>query len=138
MIRDMCLIREILLAVDAWGSPGGDGTFAALGRSKQEIEYNVYQARVAGLVEGSPSMSPGSLFACSVTGLTPAGHDFLEAARDCVIWGELIGRLKSKGMVSPSVQFVKRLLDAAACRSLEAREAWSRPQFVSSNGYSTP
>jgi hypothetical protein len=51
--------------------------------------------------------------------LTWDGHEFLDKIRNQHIWDEVMGDIKSRGFVSASVDFVKKLLDAAIRKQLK-------------------
>src|SRR4051812_33843642 len=117
MKRDMELVRKILLAVESWPPEGGDLKFETLGGPSPEIEYNCYQAIKGGLLDGDYSTADEIMTV--VFGLTPAGHDFLDNARNQFVWDDVMAEIKKKGMVSASVDVVKRLLNKQIKKHLE-------------------
>ena len=81
MKRDMDLIRELLLKLEAWPMERGDVVpvipedkgFSSLGRSAHEIEYHLNLLLERGLID-SPSQSNVGIY---FRGITWEGHDFL-------------------------------------------------------------
>lgn len=82
MLRDMDLIREILLTVEKSSSLNGCRVEVP-GRSPEDLYYNARQAQDAGLIEAR--FLPNST-EFHVLRLTYAGHEFLDAARNHTIW----------------------------------------------------
>jgi hypothetical protein len=124
MKRDMELVRRILLEVESWPLEGGDQTFTALGCQEKEVEYNVYQAIRSGLLDGIIDDTERATegFFYNVFGLTPEGHDFLDAAQDQFIWDEVMGEVRKRGVKNTSFDILKRLLDKAVRRKLGVDE----------------
>jgi hypothetical protein len=91
MKRDMDLIRELLLNLESYPSQYGDFFSFALGdkgiavkgRTDAEVMYHLELLRDRGLIE-----CPGSQPMTGVTfsGLSWAGHDFVDSVRDPKIW----------------------------------------------------
>jgi len=50
---------------------------------------------------------------CFVSGLTPAGHDFLENAKNEFIWDEVMEDVKKRGIMNASVDIIKDMLNKA-------------------------
>ena len=84
MKRDLDLARKILLEIEK--SPVIDDRIDIdiQGYTEDEIEYNLLQLAKADLVELDEIYINESFH--KPKGLTPAGHEFLEAARDNNIW----------------------------------------------------
>ena len=85
MQRDMDLIREILLCIEAHASPDKWLEISIEGRSEEEISYHVKLLTQAGLVEARDVSTIGE-FSWKPTSLTWEGHEFIEAARDEAMW----------------------------------------------------
>jgi hypothetical protein len=106
MKRDMDLIREILLAVEA--SP--DQMTASLpdfeGYTDSEINYHLVLLHEAGLIIALIHESDDQYFAEPVR-LTWEGHEFLEAIKDKSKWNETkkIVLEKSGGLVYEVIRF---------------------------------
>ena len=88
MKRDMDLIREMLLAIEA--HPSGFGLKIEIPNyTEEQINYHAFLLGEAGLAEVSSittnySKSPEAM----VKHLTWAGHEFLDSARDNTIWNQ--------------------------------------------------
>jgi hypothetical protein len=91
MKRDMDLVRELLLKLEAFPAEYGDvfafnlgdADVAVDGRTDAEVMYHLELLRERGLID-----SPGSQPMTGVTfsGLTWQGHDFADSMRDSQIW----------------------------------------------------
>ena len=113
MTRDMDLIRQLLLKLEAFDHPPGtvfilsghDEEVAIEGYSADQIEYHLDLLREAGFVD-SPGSQPmrGITFAR----LSWAGHDFLDSVRDPKIWA------KTKAGATAAGGFTLDLLTALA------------------------
>lgn len=115
--RDMDLIRQIMLAVEAWPPEGGNRGFAAPGRPREEITYNAYQAIEAGLLDGTTVKHSEGMH-CAVARHTPAGHDLLDSIRTQFIWDEVKEVVRSRGLLSAGLDVLKRLADTAVRKHL--------------------
>lgn len=90
MKRDMDLIREILLRIEA--DDGLNGALRALcgsdldfeGRDEAEFSYNVGMLIEAGILTGNTERS--AMGVVVVGGLTWTGHEFLDTIRDSDVW----------------------------------------------------
>ena len=82
MQRDMDLVREILLSVDARPEGHEDCDIQIPGRSLEVIQLHVQLLADAGLVEGV-AFSRGS---AGCTRLTWAGYEFIESSRSPSVW----------------------------------------------------
>lgn len=85
MKLDKELVREILLAVEAYEEPQGWMTLVIDGRSSNEVSYHVMLLDEAGLLSG---ISLGGIghFEWQPKRLTYRGHEFLDAVRDGEVW----------------------------------------------------
>jgi Hypothetical protein (DUF2513) len=88
--RDLGLIRQILLELES-GLPDltpANPRFADV--AEDVIGYHVWLAVSAGLLEGVDITAISSPIRTALaTGLTWAGHDFLDAARDESVWAKV-------------------------------------------------
>jgi len=89
MKRDMDLIRKIMLAAES-ATPGQPdlSPLLAEGHTQSQLSYHASLIHKAGLAEGicdDRALADDDVF-CVLTGLTWAGHDFIEAARNPTIW----------------------------------------------------
>jgi hypothetical protein len=108
MKRDMELIRELLLAIEAF--PTGHGEELELaGRSETEVGYHLNLLLQAGYIEGhdvtthghdGPQVLPSRM--------TWEGHDFLDAIRDDGVWKKVQEKLLAVGGQS-TLEVVKEL-----------------------------
>jgi hypothetical protein len=95
MKRDMDLIRDILLRVEEDKTLTGSRfkTFSSAdfaGHSDEEVTYHVDLLFEAGLIDGSPNMTPLP----AISKLTWQGHEFIGATKDPQIWASVKERLK--------------------------------------------
>ena len=109
MQRDMDLIRELLLKLEALPMPHGGivnitpdaEEIAVPGYDFSQIDYHLAQIRKSGFIdEGGSSPMIGIGFRC----LTPLGHDFLDSVRDPETWA------KTKNVVAGAGGFTINLL----------------------------
>jgi hypothetical protein len=107
MKRDMDLIRQILLVIEAHPEPySWDVSLDIPGYSEKEICYYVRLLEEAGLIEARIMTAMGGVFQCAVNSLTWAGHEFLEASRDDNRW-EKVKRLVVEKTGSLSFEVLK-------------------------------
>ncbi|MGE0480488.1 MAG: DUF2513 domain-containing protein [Phycisphaerae bacterium] len=115
MKRDMNLVREILIRVEAQAADQEGGPLNLHEHSDAEVGYHVKLLHQAGLVEvvgGATELESWIPLA-----LTWQGHDFLDACREPSRWDSAIRIVKEKaGTVSFEV--LKQLLVALSKRSL--------------------
>lgn len=91
MQRDMDLIRELLLRLDAMRIRAGEAHFLEIskpqlylpGDDPDKIYYNMKLVADAGFLALTPTQ-PGIGF--GITGLTWDGHEFLDTIRDPEVW----------------------------------------------------
>ena len=86
--RDMSLIREILLAVEAGG--GGARDFSAW--SDAAVRHHTLLMIEGGLLTGRADGSR-----VIISHITWAGHDFLGAVRTDAIWRHVLGKISEAG-----------------------------------------
>jgi hypothetical protein len=88
MKRDLDLIREILLNIEAYNDNKPLTDLKIKEYPKEEIAYNVYLLENAGLIEGKIYFGLGTVLpeGYAIFRMTWAGHDFLEACRDESRW----------------------------------------------------
>ncbi len=95
MKRDMELVRQILLAVEAHPSAVQPCELHIPGFSEEQIAYHTQLLSQAGFLEGVKYDGPWGAEVVPVR-LTWAGHEFLEAAREPMRWTQakaLIGKI---------------------------------------------
>jgi hypothetical protein len=87
MKRNMDLIRQILLAVEANASGYMPCELNIDGFSEEEIAYHTCLLKEAELIDGVESESRGGREIAPIR-LTWAGHEFLDASREPTRWKE--------------------------------------------------
>jgi len=109
MKRDMSLIREILLQVEARPSVNDWGPVEIDGRSREEISYHVKMLHDDGLLEALDMRTYGpDGFKYDPKFLTARGHDFLDSIRSPSVWGKVKQQLAVIGG-SASLEVVKAI-----------------------------
>lgn len=119
MRRDMELIRMMVLAIEDHTS-GWAPDLNFEGYTPAQIGYHAYLLVNAGLadgVDGTCSDSSGPEW--EIQHLTSAGHDFADSIRNEYIWDEVKNAMKEKGLVSATIEVVKKLLDKQIRKRLE-------------------
>lgn len=115
MKRDMELIREILVAVEADAHRDGHAivNFDLPGRNQDELRYHAKLLRDAGWIRAEFFF--GGEFV--ILDLTNQGHDFLDAVRNETVWKRLKKKLGTEGETLPlevikllAIQLLKELL----------------------------
>lgn len=115
MIRDFDLIRKMLLEIQAM--PAGSETFTL--SYPEEFPQSVVDEHAsilidAGLIEGKVlRKAMGKIAAVNIRGLTWAGHDFIDAAKNESIWGKAFAFVKEKGG-AVTFEVLKELLKVLA------------------------
>jgi len=109
MKRDMNLIRLLLLETEGEEPKPDLG-----GYTEAQLVYHSALLIEAKLVHGSVLKESGGEIASTITsGLTWAGHEFLDAARNDTIWKQATDKLKQAGVqvtVSVMQELLKKLL----------------------------
>lgn len=100
MKRDMELIREILLAIEANGSTQGTIDLQIPGRDSETVSYHVKLLAQAGLVDAT-DLSTMHGFEWAPRSLTRTGHEFLDAARNDTVWQKAMAKLKGQAASVP-------------------------------------
>lgn len=94
----MELIRKMVLAAEDAPSGYAPNKLTFDGYDEEVVSYHAYLMIQAGLatgVEVTHQQSPGP--EAILTGLTWAGHEFADAARDETRWKKAMGLVKEKG-----------------------------------------
>lgn len=90
MKRDLGLVRQILFCLEE-----DDHNFTEANKrlsewKTPEIAHHIWLALSAGLVDGAETTELGQPHRAAIAfGLTWAGHDFLDAARDDTVWARV-------------------------------------------------
>jgi hypothetical protein len=87
MIRDLDLVRKILLEIESQKNGPNSKAIKIEGYSQEEIDYHLSIMYDAGLFSAATANRCGPNYRLIIpTGLTWAGHDFLDACRDEKRW----------------------------------------------------
>ena len=100
MKRDMDLIREILLAIEASEVTQGAIRLKLPGRTEDQVSYQIKMLSQAGLIIAT-DMSSNDGFHWVPRSLTWEGHEFLDAARDNTVWNKAMSKLKETAASAP-------------------------------------
>lgn len=95
MMRDMELVRKILLAVAATERPLDSMMVRIAHYTPEQISDHIRLLHEARLLDGSPAVGPDRRLRWNELRLTWSGHDFVECARNETIWrlsGEALGQ----------------------------------------------
>ena len=114
MQRNLELIREILLRVEAIEKLRGIPDLEIEGFAEKEVVYNLDLCIQAGLVDGRVHIgADGYYYISGLNGLTWGGHDFLDSARDTTLWSQAKGEAKKKGLEFSKlpIEVAKRILN---------------------------
>ena len=114
MKRDMDLCRRILLAVETKSDNNPEELPFASEYDTYTINGHVRLLEDAGLIDVS---HPGNMVPWRIDGLTWAGHDFLDAARDEGRWANAKQRLADAG-IDMTLVLLKETLKALAREEL--------------------
>jgi len=97
LIRDLDLIRKLVLAVEAVPTGYVQNEIEVDGYSKEQIGYHGYLLVDAGLAKGIDATTISDTSPqWRILHLTSAGHDFADAARDESTWHKATGMVKDK------------------------------------------
>jgi len=97
MKRDMDLIRQILLSVEA-DEHGFVDKLELLDYTQEQIGYHIYLLGEAGLANVLTTTSHGSKSPKAIIrNLTWAGHEFLDSARENTIWNQAKDKINKIG-----------------------------------------
>lgn len=116
MHRDLSLIRQIMIAIEASTDVWGASLPTIEGHTKDQVAHHVGLLCQAGYVTAS---DPGLLGERDYEQihLTWQGHEFLDALRDETVWKKVKEKVKSAGG-SLSFELVKAIGMAAAKEAL--------------------
>ena len=100
MKPNLDLMRRIVLMVGEMNSNAVHQRLAEAGFSHDHVGYQVHLLQQAGLVTACDVANSGNIFPSAlVTGLTVAGLEFAELARDDKRWNRATAPIKSRGSV---------------------------------------
>jgi len=98
MKRDMELIRKLVLKLEDAPTSFAPGNLSVEGYTHEQIGYHAYLMIQAGLATGADVQTMGSSGHIGIlTGLTWAGHEFADSARDEKRWKQAMGIVQQKG-----------------------------------------
>ncbi len=122
MKRDMDLVRKILLAIEAHPSRIFRGNLEIEGYSEEQVGYHVYLMMEADLVRGvGDTHFHSTNFSAVPTGMTWAGHEFLDSAREDSRWHQAKELAASVGGVTFKTMLnviLSRLADIAVTAAM--------------------
>ena len=112
MKRDMELVRKMVLLMEDHPSGRAPRGMNIEGYTREQLGYHAYLLVDCGLAEGSDVTTTGhSGPEYMISHLTSAGHDFADSARTQYIWDEVTAEMKEKGIVSATLDILKKLLN---------------------------
>ena len=114
MKRDMDLVREILLKVEATKGFKVGWELEIQGRDQDEVAEHVLILGDARLLE----VTEPAFQQVFTNRLTWAGHEFLEASRDPETWNKVMATIREKG-VGMSFDLVMQLLKELARQAMQ-------------------
>lgn len=118
MRRDMDLLRELMLVIEAETTRAE--AFAKQisidGVDRIKVEEHLLLLSEMDLIEAKTSVTNRGTVTF-VVGLTSAGHDFIEQARDDALWNAARGRVKD-AVQSASIEVLKKVLVSTALKKL--------------------
>lgn len=118
MKRDMNLVRQLVLAIEASPSGFAPRDLVVDGYTREEIGYHLYIMLEAGLVRGADVTVHGAKSPEAIaTSLTWAGHEFADAARNEDLWAKAMKLTKEKAG-SVTIDLLMKLLTSLASSAL--------------------
>ena len=120
MKRDLDLLRYILLVTE---DPKMASTAAVAGHTSDDLGYHNHLLIEAGLARGVDVTNLGSPAPQGlITGLTWAGHEFVEIARDDARWKQVTDALKEGGRSITFEEIKRRLMNPTSTEIPKARQ----------------
>ncbi|MFK8184487.1 MAG: DUF2513 domain-containing protein [Phormidesmis sp.] len=124
MIRDLDLIRKILLEVESWPPNVSARNVDVEGYSAPAITYHALLLHEAGYIKGAVFGDPLYGKVINPTQLTWDGHEFLDEARDKTVW-EKAKKVAAKAGASSFSIFRPILTKVAAAEVERALSNWN-------------
>lgn len=119
MKRDLDLARSILLRVESAEGPLSLDDFASEVYTVPQVAYHLGLMEDQGLIDATFVREwSGASVKATVSGLTWAGADYLDAVRDDRVWAKVQGAVKSAGAFTFGA--VKEVAVAVAVASAKA------------------
>lgn len=121
MKRDMELMRKIMMLIEEYPNGSPPTEVRIEGYTQEQIGYHAYLLVDSRLAAGAKTSSLASASPqYRITRLTSAGHDFVESARNPYVCDEVMENIKKHGLTSAAFDVVKKLLDKATRKRLDA------------------
>ncbi len=102
MVKNWIIIREILLKLEAAGTPNTVLCAENLPPfDEQEVAYNMRLLKEAGYINGNileSSEGDGLIYSAVATSLTNNGHELLDTIRNDTVWKKIQETFKTKGL----------------------------------------
>lgn len=118
MKRDMNLVRQLVLVIEAGPSGFAPRNLVVDGYSNEEIGYHLFIMLEAGLIRGADVTVHGAKSPEAIaTSLTWAGHEFADAARDEDLWAKAMKLTKEKAG-GVTIDLLMKLLTSLASSAL--------------------
>ncbi len=118
MRRDMELVRKIMLVLEASDRRLDSSTIRITGHAAECITEHLRLLDEAGLIEGIRAYSVEHSLKWIELRLTWGGHDFLDAARNEVLWMETVAQVRHRTGAVP-FDVLKGFLMESTRRSLQ-------------------
>ncbi len=120
MKRDLELVRKLLIFFDDKSGPEHVQVPAIPDYDDLTIKYHLVLLHDAGYLrcETVKSTTSDRVIYVLPFDLTWSGHEFLDKVRNPHVWDEVMGKIKERGFVSASVDFIKKLADAVIRKKL--------------------
>jgi len=116
--RDMNVVRQLVLAIEASPSGFAPKDLIIDGYTHEEIGYHLYIMLEAGLIRGADVTVLGSKSPEAIaTSLTWTGHEFADASRDEDLWAKAMKLTKEK-TGSVTIDLLMKLLTSLASSAL--------------------
>jgi hypothetical protein len=118
MKRDMNLVRQLVLTIEAGTSGFAPRELTVVGYTQEQIGYHLFIMLEAGLIRGTDvtvhaAKSPTAI----ATSLTWAGHEFADASRDEALWAKAMNQI-NETTGSVTIDLLKKLLTSLASSAL--------------------
>ena len=113
MTRDIELIRKLLFFFDEKPGPEHVDVPPIPGYDDSTIKYHCNLLYDAGYLRCEPvTTNTGRVIYVLPFELTWQGHEFLDSIRTQHIWDEVMRSAKDRGLVSTSVEYIKKMADS--------------------------
>ena len=110
MKRDMELIRKILITIEEFDKTQGEIPLKFDGYSDEQVSYHVKILHDHGLINAIDDTTDDGM-CWMATGLTWAGHDYIEAIKDDKRWQKIKEWIRNSGKVL-TLETIKQAVQA--------------------------